>query len=304
MKVLKNITELVGTTPIIKLEGGLECVADIYAKLEFLNLTGSIKDRAALSMIKTAEAKGKIKPGDTIVEPTSGNTGIGLAALGSAMGYNVVIVMPDTMSAERITLMKAYGANVILTDGKKGMSGAIEKAEQIAKECGGFITGQFTNPANPKAHFETTGPEIWQDTDGKIDILVCGVGTGGTISGTGEFLKSKKSDIKIIGVEPASSPVLSGGEKGAHKIQGIGAGFVPETLNTAIYDEIIRVTDEDAYAQGKYLAKNCGLLVGISSGAAYKAALDIAKRPENKDKNIVVIFPDSGSRYLSTEGYY
>ncbi len=304
MKVLKNITELVGNTPIIKLERAPDCVADIYAKLEFLSLTGSIKDRAALSMIRTAEAKGKIKPGDTLIEPTSGNTGIGLAALGRALGYNVVIVMPDTMSAERIKLIEAYGASVVLTDGKKGMSGAIEKAEQIAEECGGFITGQFTNPANPKAHFETTGPEIWRDTDGKVDVLISGVGTGGTISGTGEYLKSKKSDIKIIGVEPASSPVLSGGEKGAHKIQGIGAGFVPEVLNIDIYDEIIKVADEDAYEQGRYLAKSCGLLVGISSGAAYKAALDVAKRPENKGKNIVVIFADSGSRYLSTEGYY
>lgn len=298
MLIFNNVSELVGSTPIMKLDDGL------YAKLEFLNPTGSVKDRAALYMIEDAEKNGRIKPGDTIIEPTSGNTGIGLAAIGVSKGYNVVIVMPDTMSEERIRMMSAFGAEVILTDGRLGMQGAIDKADEIAKSRGGIVAGQFVNPANATAHYETTGPEIFDDLDGNVDIFVSAIGTGGTISGTGRYLKERNPEIKVIGVEPASSPVLSGGEKGAHRIQGIGAGFVPEILDRDILDGVVTVTDEEAYAAGRLLAKKYGLLVGISSGAAYAAAEKLAVLPESKEKNIVVLFPDSGSRYLSCEGYY
>lgn len=298
MLIFNNVSELVGSTPIMKLDDGL------YAKLEFLNPTGSVKDRAALYMIEDAEKNGRIKPGDTIIEPTSGNTGIGLAAIGVSKGYSVVIVMPDTMSEERIRMMSAFGAEVILTDGRLGMQGAIDKADEIAKSRGGIVAGQFVNPANAMAHYETTGPEIFDDLDGNVDIFVSAIGTGGTISGTGRYLKERNPEIKVIGVEPAYSPVLSGGEKGAHRIQGIGAGFVPEILDRDILDGVVTVTDEEAYAAGRLLAKKYGLLVGISSGAAYAAAEKLAVLPENKEKNIVVLFPDSGSRYLSCEGYY
>ncbi len=296
MLYFNGISELVGSTPLLKLHN------NIYAKLEYFNPVGSVKDRAALYMIEEAEKSGKIKVGDILIEPTSGNTGIGLAAVGISKGYKVVITMPDTMSAERIKLMKAYGAEVILTDGAKGMTGAIEKAESLAIETGGFVVGQFSNPANAKAHYETTGPEIFEDMDGNIDILVSAIGTGGTISGIGKYLKEQKSSIKIVGVEPASSPFLTEGKKGSHKIQGIGAGFKPEILDLGVVDEIMTVTDKEAYDSGRLLAKEHGVLVGISSGAAFFAAEKLAK--DNPQKNIVVIFADSGSRYLSTEGYY
>lgn len=296
MLYFNSISELIGSTPLLKLDN------NIYAKLECFNPAGSIKDRAALYMIEDAEKDGRIKPGDTLIEPTSGNTGIGLAMVGISKGYNVIITMPDTMSAERIKLMEAYGARVILTDGSKGMAGAIEKAEELAKEQGGLVVGQFTNPANAKAHYETTGPEIFEDTDGAVDILVSAIGTGGTISGIGKYLKEQKNSVRIVGVEPSSSPFLTKGEKGSHKIQGIGAGFKPEILDLSVVDEIITVSDKDAYESGRQLAKEKGVLVGISSGAAYSAAKKLAK--ENPDKTVVVIFPDSGSRYLSTDGYY
>jgi cysteine synthase A len=275
--------------------------ATLLAKLEYLNPAGSVKDRVALAMIEDAEKKGLLKPGATIIEPTSGNTGIGLAAVAAAKGYKAILTLPDTMSVERRNLLKAYGAEIVLTEGAKGMKGAIAKAEELNKEIqGSIILGQFVNPANPKAHKETTGPEIWDQTDGKVDIFVAGVGTGGTLSGVGEFLKSKNPNVKIVAVEPATSPVLSKGTAGAHKIQGIGAGFVPDTLNTKIYDEVIAIENEDAFTEGKNFAVSEGILVGISSGAALKAASILAARPENKGKNIVVLLPDSGDRYLST----
>lgn len=303
-KIYKKITDLIGNTPLLELANygkanGLQ--ATVLAKLEYFNPAGSVKDRVALAMIEDAEASGRLKPGSVIIEPTSGNTGIGLAAVGTARGYRVIITMPDTMSVERRNLLKAYGAELVLTDGSQGMKGAIAKAEELAKEIkGGFIPGQFTNPANPAYHKATTGPEIWRDTGGKVDIFVAGVGTGGTVSGTGEYLKSQNPDIKVVAVEPASSPVLSEGKPGAHKIQGIGAGFVPDTLNTDIYDEIITVENEDAFRTGKAIARTEGVLVGISSGAAVWAAAQLAKRPENKGKTIVALLPDTGERYLST----
>lgn len=304
MKTYNNITELVGKTPLLRLtnyirENSLE--ADIYGKLEYFNPAGSVKDRIAKAMIEDAEAKGLLHPDSVIIEPTSGNTGIGLAAVAASKGYRVILTMPETMSVERRNLLKAYGAQLVLTEGSKGMKGAIAKADELAKEIPhSFIPSQFTNPANPTAHFATTGPEIWEDTDGKVDIFVAGVGTGGTISGVGEFLKSKNPDIKVIAVEPATSPVLSKGVSGPHKIQGIGAGFVPETLDTKIYDEIIPVENEDAFRTGAAIARREGVLVGISSGAAVWAATELAKRPENKGKLIVVLLPDTGDRYLST----
>lgn len=304
MKIYKSITELIGKTPLLELcnygkQQGLN--ATIAAKLEYFNPTGSAKDRVALSMIENAERAGILNPNSVIIEPTSGNTGIGLAAIAARKGYKTVITMPETMSPERIKLMKAYGAQVVLTDGKKGMSGAIEKAEQIAlSEKNAFIPGQFTNPSNPEAHYLSTGPEIWSDTDGKVDIFVAGIGTGGTVSGTGRFLKSKNPDIKIIGVEPYSSPVLSKGKSGAHGIQGIGAGFVPETLDTSVYDEIVAVKDSDAFLSSRELAKTEGILTGISSGAALYAAAQVALRSENRGKLIVVLLPDTGERYLSS----
>ena len=304
MKTYNNITELVGKNPLLRLtnyirENSLE--ADIYGKLEYFNPAGSVKDRIAKAMIEDAEAKGLLHPDSVIIEPTSGNTGIGLAAVAASKGYRVILTMPETMSVERRNLLKAYGAQLVLTEGSKGMKGAIAKADELAKETPhSFIPSQFTNPANPTAHFATTGPEIWEDTDGKVDIFVAGVGTGGTISGVGEFLKSKNPDIKVIAVEPATSPVLSKGVSGPHKIQGIGAGFVPETLDTKIYDEIIPVENEDAFRTGAAIARREGVLVGISSGAAVWAATELAKRPENKGKLIVVLLPDTGDRYLST----
>ena len=304
MKTYNNITELVGKTPLLRLtnyirENSLE--ADIYGKLEYFNPAGSVKDRIAKAMIEDAEAKGLLHPDSVIIEPTSGNTGIGLAAVAASKGYHVILTMPETMSVERRNLLKAYGAQLVLTEGSKGMKGAIAKADELAKETPhSFIPSQFTNPANPTAHFATTGPEIWEDTDGKVDIFVAGVGTGGTISGVGEFLKSKNPDIKVIAVEPATSPVLSKGVSGPHKIQGIVAGFVPETLDTKIYDEIIPVENEDAFRTGAAIARREGVLVGISSGAAVWAATELAKRPENKGKLIVVLLPDTGDRYLST----
>ena len=303
-KVVKSITELIGNTPMLELTGIEEShslEASVIAKLEYFNPCGSVKDRVAKNMIENAEKNGDLKPGSVIIEPTSGNTGIGLASVGVSKGYRVIITMPETMSAERRNLMKAYGAELVLTEGSKGMNGAIAKAEELAKEIpGAFIPGQFSNPSNPQAHFETTGPEIWEQTGGNVDILVSGVGTGGTISGVGKFLKSKNPNIKIIAVEPESSPVLSGGKPGPHGIQGIGAGFIPETLNTEIYDEIVTVADSDAYQTGRKLAKTEGLLVGISSGAAVWAAVQAAKRAENKGKTIVAVVPDTGERYLST----
>ena len=302
--LFKSIFELVGNTPLVELsnyekENKLE--AKLIAKLEYFNPAGSVKDRIAKAMIEDAEAKGLLKEGSTIIEPTSGNTGIGLSAIASAKGYKVIITMPETMSVERRNLIKAYGAQIVLTEGSKGMKGAIAKANELAKEIpNSFIPGQCENQANPKAHFETTGPEIWKDTEGKVDIFVAGVGTGGTISGVGEYLKSKNPNIKIIAVEPASSPVLSKGTPGAHKIQGIGAGFVPDTLNTKIYDEIITIENEEAFETGNKIAKTDGILVGISSGAAIKAATKVALRSENKGKTIVVLLPDTGDRYLST----
>lgn len=304
MRTFDKITDLIGGTPILKLNNYIalnELPANIYAKLEYFNPAGSVKDRIAKAMIDDAEAKGALKPGAVIIEPTSGNTGIGLAAVAASKGYRIILTMPETMSVERRNLLKAYGAELVLTDGAKGMKGAIAKAEELTQQIeGGFIPSQFTNSANPTAHFNTTGPEIWEDTDGKVDIFVAGVGTGGTVSGVGKYLKSKNPNVKVVAVEPAGSPVLSKGVAGPHKIQGIGAGFVPETLDTKIYDEIIAVENEDAFATGRTLARKEGLLVGISSGAAVYAATQLAKRPENKGKNIVVLLPDTGDRYLST----
>lgn len=303
-RIYKSADELIGGTPLLELthiEKEEKLEAKIYAKLEYFNPAGSVKDRVAKSIIEDAEASGKLTKDSVIIEPTSGNTGIGLAAVAAARGYRIIIVMPETMSVERRTLIKAYGAELVLSDGSKGMSGAIAKAEELVAEIpNSFIAGQFVNPANPKVHFETTGPEIWEDTDGAVDIFVAGVGTGGTITGTGEFLKSKKPEVKVVAVEPASSAVLSTGVAGPHKIQGIGAGFVPKILNTSVYDEIIPVENDDAFTYGKLMGKKEGVLVGISSGAALKAAVDLAKRPENKGKNIVVLLPDTGDRYLST----
>ena len=303
-KIYTSADQLIGHTPLLELthierSEGLE--AKILAKLEYFNPAGSVKDRIAKAMIDDAEARGRLKPGSVIIEPTSGNTGIGLASVAAARGYRIIIVMPDTMSVERRQLMKAYGAELVLTEGAKGMKGAIEKADELAKEIpDSFIPGQFVNPANPAAHKATTGPEIWEDTDGKVDFFVAGVGTGGTITGVGEFLKSRDPDVKVVAVEPASSPVLSKGTAGSHKIQGIGAGFVPDVLDTKVYDEIIPVENEDAFAAGKLVGRKEGVLVGISSGAAVWAAIQLAKRPENKDKTIVVLLPDTGDRYLST----
>ncbi len=303
-RVYEDITQLVGGTPLVKVKNyskahGLR--ATILVKLEYLNPAGSVKDRIAKAMIEDAEKKGILKPGSVIIEPTSGNTGIGLAAIAAARGYRAILTMPETMSVERRNLLKAYGAEIVLTEGAKGMKGAIAKADELAKEIpNSFIPGQFVNPANPAAHKATTGPEIWADTDGKVDIFVAGVGTGGTLSGVGEFLKSKNPAVKVVAVEPETSPVLSKGVAGPHKIQGIGAGFVPDTLNTKIYDEIIPVSNEDAFATGKEVARRDGVLVGISSGAALFAATKLAERPENKGKTIVVLLPDTGDRYLST----
>lgn len=302
--VYTSADQLVGKTPLLELthiEKQFDLKAKIYAKLEYFNPAGSVKDRIAKAMIEDAEEKGLLKEGSVIIEPTSGNTGIGLAAIAAAKGYRIVIVMPETMSVERRQLMKAYGAELVLSDGTKGMKGAIAKAAELAEEIpGSFIPGQFVNPANPKIHRETTGPEIFEDTDGEVDFFVAGVGTGGTITGTGEYLKSKKPSVKVVAVEPKTSAVLSTGVAGPHKIQGIGAGFVPEVLNTKIYDEIIPVSNEDAFATGKLIGKKEGVLVGISSGAAAWAAIEIAKRPENAGKKIVVLLPDTGDRYLST----
>ena len=303
-KIYTSADQLIGKTPLLELthiekEEGLE--AKILVKLEYFNPAGSVKDRIAKAMIDDAEASGKLKPGSVIIEPTSGNTGIGLASVAAARGYRIIIVMPETMSVERRQLMKAYGAELVLTEGAKGMKGAIAKAEELAKETpNSFIPGQFVNPANPAAHKATTGPEIWEDTDGKVDIFVAGVGTGGTITGTGEYLKSQNPNVKVVAVEPASSPVLSKGTAGSHKIQGIGAGFVPDVLDTKVYDEIITVENDDAFATGKKIGKKEGVLVGISSGAAVWAAIELAKRPENEGKTIVALLPDTGDRYLST----
>ena len=304
-KVINSALELIGNTPLLNASryaknAGIEGVT-LLTKLEYLNPAGSVKDRVALAMIEDAEKKGELKPGAMIIEPTSGNTGIGLAAVAVAKGYRAVLTLPDTMSVERRNLLKAYGAEIVLTEGAKGMKGAIAKAEELAKEIeGAFIPSQFENPANPAAHRATTGPEIWKDTDGKVDIFVAGVGTGGTVTGIGEYLKEQNPDIKVVAVEPATSPVLSKGEAGPHKIQGIGAGFVPETLNTGIYDEIIKVENEDAFETGRYLAAEEAILAGISSGAALYAAIQLAKREENKGKTIVVLLPDNGDRYYST----
>lgn len=304
MKVYQKITDLIGGTPLLELanlEAKEALPAKIYGKMEYFNPAGSVKDRIAKGMIDDAEAKGLLKPGSVIIEPTSGNTGIGLASIAAARGYRLIIAMPETMSVERRNILKAYGAEIVLTQGVKGMKGAIERAKELAEEIpGGFIPGQFENPANPEAHRRTTGPEIWQDTDGEVDFFVAGVGTGGTISGTGEYLKSQKPDVKIVAVEPADSPVLAGGKPGPHKIQGIGAGFVPQTLNTKIYDDIFEVKNDDAFAAAKLIAKHEGILVGISSGAALHAALELAKKPENAGKTIVALLPDSGDRYYST----
>ena len=303
-KVYDSILDLVGKTPLVELkriEEKEELQAKLIAKVESFNPAGSVKDRIAKAMIEDAEAKGLLKEGSVIIEPTSGNTGIGLAAAATVKGYRMILTMPETMSVERRNIVKAYGAEVVLTDGTKGMKGAIEKADELAKEIpNNFIAGQFVNPANPETHKKTTGPEIWEDTDGAVDIFVAGVGTGGTITGTGEYLKEKKPEVKVIAVEPASSPVLSEGVSGPHKIQGIGAGFVPETLNTGIYDEIIKVENEDAFETGRYLAAEEAILAGISSGAALYAAIQLAKREENKGKTIVVLLPDNGDRYYST----
>ncbi|MBO5104444.1 MAG: cysteine synthase A [Ruminococcus sp.] len=304
MKIYKTVTDLIGRTPLLELSN-IEKVnnldAKIIAKLEYFNPAGSAKDRVAKFMIDDAEERGILKKGSVIIEPTSGNTGIGLAAVAAARGYRIIITMPETMSIERRNLMKAYGAEVVLTDGAGGMTAAIAKAEELAKEIpDSFIPSQFSNPVNPLAHEKTTGVEIWEDTDGKVDIFVSGVGTGGTISGVGAYLKSKNPDVKIVAVEPESSPVISGGKAGPHKIQGIGAGFIPDTLNTDIYDEVITVSNEDSFEQGRAVVRNEGVLVGISSGAALWAAIQLAKRPKNKGKNIVVLFPDTGERYLSS----
>ena len=302
--IYTSADQLIGKTPLLELvhiekEEGLE--AKVLGKLEYFNPAGSVKDRIAKAMIDDAEAKGLLKPGSVIIEPTSGNTGIGLASVAAARGYRIIIVMPETMSVERRQIMKAYGAELVLTEGAKGMKGAIAKADELAKEIpGSFIPGQFVNPANPAVHKATTGPEIWEDTDGKVDIFVAGVGTGGTVTGTGEYLKEQNPNVKVVAVEPAGSPVLSKGTPGAHKIQGIGAGFVPDVLNTSVYDEIIAVENDDAFATGKLIGKKEGVLVGISSGAAVWAAIQLAKRPENKGKTIVALLPDTGDRYLST----
>lgn len=303
-KIYKSLTELIGKTPLLELsnyEKKNALNATVLAKLEYFNPAGSVKDRIAKAMIDDAEEKGLLKKGSVIIEPTSGNTGIGLASVAAARGYRVILTMPETMSVERRKLLKAYGAELVLTDGAAGMKGAIAKAEALAKETpDSFIPGQFVNPANPAVHRATTGPEIWEDTDGKVDYFIAGIGTGGTITGVGEYLKSKNPELKVIAVEPTGSPVLSEGKAGPHKIQGIGAGFVPDTLNTGVYDEIIKVDNEDAFATGREVAKEEGLLVGISSGAALWAATQLAKRPDNKGKNIVVLLPDTGERYLST----
>lgn len=302
--IYTSADQLIGRTPLLELthiEKAEGLKAHIYGKLEYFNPAGSVKDRIAKAMIDDAEAKGALKAGSVIIEPTSGNTGIGLASVAAARGYHIIIVMPETMSVERRQLMKAYGAELVLTEGAKGMKGAIAKADELAKEIpNSFIPGQFVNPANPEVHKKTTGPEIWEDLDGKVDILVAGVGTGGTVTGTGQYLKSKKADVKVVAVEPAGSPVLSKGTAGAHKIQGIGAGFVPDVLDTGVYDEIITVENQDAFATGRKIGHREGVLVGISSGAAVWAAIELAKRPENEGKNIVVILPDTGDRYLST----
>ena len=303
-KIYTSADQLIGKTPLLELshiEKAEELKAKVLVKLEYFNPAGSVKDRIAKAMIDNAEATGALKPGSVIIEPTSGNTGIGLASVAAARGYRIIIVMPDTMSVERRQLMKAYGAELVLSEGAKGMKGAIAKADELAKEIpNSFIPGQFVNPANPKAHFETTGPEIWEDTDGAVDVFVAGVGTGGTLTGVGQYLKSKKPGVKVVAVEPKDSPVLSEGHAGSHKIQGIGAGFVPDVLDTKIYDEIISVTNEDAFATGKRIGHAEGVLVGISSGAAVWAAIELAKRPENAGKTIVALLPDTGDRYLST----
>ena len=304
MKVYNKITDLIGNTPIVRLSNLIKAQqleAEVLAKLEYFNPAGSVKDRIALAMIDDAEKTGKLKEGSVIIEPTSGNTGIGLAAVAAARGYRAILTMPETMSIERRNLLKAYGAEIVLTDGTKGMKGAIAKADELAAEIpNSFIPGQFVNPANPAAHLAATGPEIWNDTDGKVDIFVAGVGTGGTLSGVGGYLKQQNPNVKVVAVEPSGSPVLSEGKAGPHKIQGIGAGFVPDTLNTDIYDEIIPIDNEDAFATGKAIAQTEGILVGISSGAAVYAAIQLAKRPENKGKVIVALLPDTGDRYLST----
>ena len=303
-RIYKSVEELIGRTPLMEIrniekEEGLE--ARVLVKLEYLNPAGSVKDRIARNMIQDAEEKGLLKPGATIIEPTSGNTGIGLASIAASKGYRLILTMPETMSVERRNILKAYGAEIVLTEGVRGMTGAIEKAEELSKEIpGSFLTRQFENPANPETHRKTTGPEIWEDTDGKVDILVAGVGTGGTITGTGEYLKSQNSQVRVVAIEPSDSPVLSGGAAGPHKLQGIGAGFIPKALNTQVYDEILTLGSEESFAAAKLLAHKEGILVGISSGAALHGAIELAKRPENKGKTIVVILPDSGDRYYST----